>query len=147
VRHGQGPTSGRQGQSRAGELFPCHPIGSRRRVGPDGSRLPTISLVARRPRVLEAPKVEPSAVLGRGNTRGNIILSNASNASSKPTNVDDLDARGGIYASCARLRALWTLWSVEVRVLSGALGKARGQRAFLIFRTTYSLPSHAGRSA
>src|SRR3984885_6525304 len=32
-------------------------------------------------------------------------------------------ACGGIGRR-ARLRALWTLWSVEVRVLSGALGKA-----------------------
>jgi hypothetical protein len=32
----------------------------------------------------------------------------------------------------ARLRALWTIWSVEVRILSGALRKPRSGRGFLV---------------
>jgi len=53
------------------------------------------------------------------------IPSSASNPSTEPRNLDDSDAGRLIYASRPRLRALWTLWSVEVRVLSGALGKPR----------------------
>jgi hypothetical protein len=30
------------------------------------------------------------------------------------------------------LRALWTIWSVEVRILSGALRKPRYTRGFLV---------------
>jgi hypothetical protein len=55
------------------------------------------------------------------------ILSNLSSAHSKPTNLDDLDARELIYTRRSRLRALWTVWSVEVRVFSGALGKAEAR--------------------
>src|SRR5262249_55672676 len=40
--------------------------------------------------------------------------------SEKPDDADDLDAGRPIYAGRPRLRALWTEWSVEVRVLSGA---------------------------
>ena len=57
-----------------------------------------------------------------------VTTSNASitsNTSTNPHDLDDLDARGSIYAGRSRLRALWTVWSVEVRVFSGALGKAR----------------------
>ena len=46
-----------------------------------------------------------------------------SSASTKPRKLDDLDARGSTYTPRSRLRALWTVWSVEVRVLSGALEK------------------------
>ena len=42
----------------------------------------------------------------------------------KPPNLRALDLRKLIYGRRLRLRALWTEWSVEVRVLSGALGKA-----------------------
>jgi hypothetical protein len=42
-----------------------------------------------------------------------------------PHDVDDLDAPGSIDTGRTRLRALWTVWSVEVRVFSGALGKPR----------------------
>jgi hypothetical protein len=48
-----------------------------------------------------------------------------SNPSTEPRNLDDLDAAGRIYTTGTRLRALWTVWSVEVRVFSGALGKPR----------------------
>src|SRR5207248_529707 len=48
------------------------------------------------------------------------IPSNPSTASTKPTNLRDLDAPRRIYTPGARLRALWTRWSVEVRDLSGA---------------------------
>src|SRR5947209_18893259 len=43
--------------------------------------------------------------------------------SPEPHNLDDSNAGGSIYAPRPRLRALWTLWSGEVRVLSGALRK------------------------
>jgi Protein of unknown function (DUF1214) len=46
-------------------------------------------------------------------------------------NLDDLDARRSTYTTRIRLRALWTLWSVEVRVLSGALGKPRTAGLFM----------------
>src|ERR1700722_4676729 len=44
-------------------------------------------------------------------------------------------ACGGIGRR-ARLRALWTAWSVEVRVLSGALRKPRTAGFFLASRST-----------
>jgi hypothetical protein len=44
----------------------------------------------------------------------------ASNASRKPRNLHDLDAAQSIHTARTWLRALWTDWSVEVRVLSGA---------------------------
>ena len=60
-------------------------------------------------------------------TRGNIlatsIASDLSGASGKPDDSDDLAAGAPIYAAGLRLRALWTVWSVEVRVLSGASEK------------------------
>src|ERR1019366_93347 len=46
-------------------------------------------------------------------------------------------ACGGIGRR-ARLRALWTDWSVEVRVLSGALGKPRYMRGFLLLGSSRS---------
>src|SRR6185437_14241402 len=51
------------------------------------------------------------------------IPSNVSIPSTEPPNLDDSDAGASTYGSRPRLRALWTLWSVEVRVLSGALRK------------------------
>ena len=57
-----------------------------------------------------------------------VTTSNASVTSNPSTNrhdLDGLDARGSIYTGRSRLRALWTEWSVEVRVLSGAVGKPR----------------------
>jgi hypothetical protein len=44
--------------------------------------------------------------------------------------LDDLDTHQRIDAHRAGLRALWTVWSVEVRVFSGALGKAPQVGAF-----------------
>ena len=46
--------------------------------------------------------------------------------------MDDLDGPGRIDTGRSRLRALWTVWSVEVRVLSGALGKPRFCGAFFL---------------
>ena len=58
------------------------------------------------------------------------IPSSSSNPSTEPCNLDGLDAPGSISAPRSRLRALWTEWSVEVRVLSGALGKPRTGELF-----------------
>jgi hypothetical protein len=55
-----------------------------------------------------------------GNILATSISSNVSHLSGKPNDSDDLDAGAPIYAASPRLRALWTVWSVEVRVLSGA---------------------------
>ena len=52
--------------------------------------------------------------------------------SRNPPNVRLLDPREPIYAERFGFRALWTEWSVDVRVLSGALGKAPHRAAFLI---------------
>jgi hypothetical protein len=51
----------------------------------------------------------------------------ASNASSKPLDLHDLDAAESIHTTRTWLRALWTDWSVEVRVFSGALGGPLGE--------------------
>jgi hypothetical protein len=47
----------------------------------------------------------------------------ASDASRNPHKMDDLNVGGRILRSWIRLRALWTAWSVVVRVHSGALEK------------------------
>ena len=86
------------------------------------------------------PQSRASPLLAVATSVATSIPSNVSNASSKATNLDDLDARGSIYAPCARLRALWTLWSVEVRVLSGALEKPRTAGLF-VSRATFHTPS------
>ena len=52
-------------------------------------------------------------------------LSRGSNPSRKPLDLRASDARKPIYAGRFGLRALWTDWSVEVRVFSGALGMPR----------------------
>ena len=56
--------------------------------------------------------------------RGNIVATlappDASDASANPRNMDDQDARGSIWQSCTRLRALWGVFPVVVRVHSGA---------------------------
>ena len=117
---------------RAPQNSESEPIGrargrARRRLERPPARIGPPARAARSPR-----SIRPAAALGRGNTRSNIHSVNASNASSKSTNLDDLDARGNIYAPCTGLRALWTLWSVEVRVLSGALGKPRTAGLFAV---------------
>src|SRR5262249_3731323 len=61
----------------------------------------------------------------RGNTVATSIPSRMSVASQNPRKLDPPDAAGRSYASRIGLRALWTEWSVEVRVLSGALAKPR----------------------
>jgi hypothetical protein len=57
--------------------------------------------------------------------------SDASNPSTDPNVLDDLDAHKRIDARRTRLRALWTEWSVEVRVLSGALESPAWRGFFL----------------
>src|SRR5947209_4713944 len=54
----------------------------------------------------------------------------------------DARACGGIGRR-ARLRALWTEWSVEVRVLSGALGKPRNRSGWEV-RGVYSYRTAEG---
>jgi hypothetical protein len=46
-----------------------------------------------------------------------------SNPRTKTRKLDELDGAERIDAGRIRLRALWTEWSVEVRVLSGASEK------------------------
>jgi hypothetical protein len=59
----------------------------------------------------------------RGNILATSITPNVSDASEKPNDLDDLDAGPAVYIARSRLRALWTVWSVEVLVLSGASKK------------------------
>jgi hypothetical protein len=87
----------------------------------------------------------PSMGPGRDNTRDNIHCVHPSSASTKPPNLDDLDAPGSIYTGHTRLRALWTVWSVEVRVLSGGLEKPRPAGLFL-YPAGSLLPSGDGRA-
>jgi hypothetical protein len=56
----------------------------------------------------------------RGNTVATSILSSVSTASRKPPDLQALDSTEPIYTGRFRLSALWTVWSVEVRVFSGA---------------------------
>ena len=55
---------------------------------------------------------------------------------------------GGGIGRRARLRALWTEWSVEVRVLFGALEKPRSRGAFLLSGANIQAPppSSSGNS-
>ena len=68
------------------------------------------------------------------------ILSTVSSPSTEPRNLDDSDAPRSIYAPRIGLRALWTEWSVEVRVLSGALEKPRVWRAAWLARPAVTPP-------
>lgn len=70
------------------------------------------------------------AQLGRGTSLAQVISSDVSDASAIPHKTDDLDAGGPIFHGRMRLRALWTVWSVEVRVFSGASEKAPHGGAF-----------------
>ena len=73
-----------------------------------------------------------AAQMARGVTTS--IGSIASNAYTEPRKLDDSDAPGSIYAPGTGLRALWTEWSVEVRVLSGAPEKPRyGSAGLFLF--------------
>src|SRR6185312_10045464 len=53
---------------------------------------------------------------------------------------------GGGIGRRARLRALWTEWSVEVRVLFGALEKPRSRGAFLLSRAKIQAPPPSSSS-
>jgi len=65
----------------------------------------------------------------RRSRRGNIVATlaapDASDASANPPNLDDWDAGGRIWRSCTRLRALWGVFPVVVRVHSGAFFRTR----------------------
>jgi hypothetical protein len=61
----------------------------------------------------------------RGNTGGNIHPVRCVHSVHGSSQSGRLEADRRIYTRRSRLRALWTEWSVEVRVLSGALGKPR----------------------
>jgi hypothetical protein len=62
----------------------------------------------------------------RENTLRTSTPPDPSDASSNPRKLDDLDAPGPINTPRIRLRALWTAWSVVVRVHSGALSTRCG---------------------
>jgi hypothetical protein len=62
----------------------------------------------------------PSSEPIRDPSLTHVGLSDASDASRNPHKTDDLDAGGRILRPWTRLRALWTAWSVVVRVHSGA---------------------------
>src|SRR3984885_12136037 len=85
------------------------------RPRPDDASPPTLSVPPRSP----------------GGPRGPLELGRVHGAGGLPRAIlANPRACGGIGRR-ARLRALWTDWSVEVRVLSGALGKPRECGAFL----------------
>jgi len=56
-----------------------------------------------------------------GNTVATSMPSNGSSTSTNCRKMDGLDALQRIYIARLKLRALWREFSVEVRVLSGAL--------------------------
>jgi hypothetical protein len=68
------------------------------------------------------PELQPNDQLFA--LRENIVRTSTppdpSDAFTDPRKLDDLDALGPIYTPRIRLRALWTAWSVVVRVHSGA---------------------------
>lgn len=61
-----------------------------------------------------------------------------------PTNLLPLDPRETPYIGPFRLKALWTVWSVEVRVFSGASGKAQHCGAFPCLRQNRAAPHLSG---
>ena len=67
----------------------------------------------------------------RGNILATSISFNASDASRKPDDLDDLDAAGSSYAGRKRLRALSGVFRVVVRVHSGALAHSGAWKALL----------------
>jgi hypothetical protein len=70
--------------------------------------------------------------LGTGfNTVATLGLNDASGQYAKPHNTDDLDTGVCIYLALMRLRALWALRPVVVRVHSSAW-KALHKRAFRV---------------
>ena len=66
----------------------------------------------------------------RGNILATSISFNASDASRKPDDLDDLDAAGSSYAVRKRLRALSGVFRVVVRVHSGAFENALDMGCF-----------------
>jgi hypothetical protein len=73
--------------------------------------------------------------------------SDTSNPYTNKLDLDDLDAGGRIYTGGTRLRALWTDWSMGVRVFSGALGKAPLVGAFFRFSRPRRSCDHAPRTS
>ena len=80
-------------------------------LGPDPTRLERHT--NRTPRARRAP-------VDRGNTVATPASPYASDASAKARYSDDLDAPASILRACTRLRALWAVWPVVVRVHSSA---------------------------
>jgi len=82
-----------------------------------------------------APTESPAGVTTRVTTSTPSISSNVSN---EPHDLPNLDAGQSIYSARTWLRALWTEWSVEVRVFSGAWRKApqRQRGAFLVLEAS-----------
>jgi hypothetical protein len=72
-------------------------------------RLEELDLIPAEAKRLEAPKPGSPQLSAVATPVATFIPSNASNASRKPTNLDDLDARGTRYTPGTRLRAVWTL--------------------------------------
>jgi hypothetical protein len=66
------------------------------------------------------------------NTGDNIQPSQSLKCVPKTFDLGDLAAAERIHTGPIWLRALWTLWSVEVRVLFGALGEAPQTRGFSV---------------
>jgi L-amino acid N-acyltransferase YncA len=85
-----------------------------------GHRVGAVLVGARRVARRAPPPRAHSPRLARENTLRTSTSPHPSDASSKPRKLDGLDAPGLIHAGRIWMRALWTEWSVEVRVLSGA---------------------------
>jgi hypothetical protein len=66
------------------------------------------------------PARRAMARLERGTSLAQVISSDVSDASANWTKRDGLYASGRIWHGRTKLRALWTVWSVVVRVHSGA---------------------------
>jgi hypothetical protein len=63
---------------------------------------------------------------GRGNIVATLAVQDASDVSTTPRKLDDLDVRGRISQTCTRLRALWASRPVVARVHSSASQEISG---------------------
>jgi len=68
----------------------------------------------------------PQETDARDKSLAKVASQYASDASRETRKMDDSDAPGRINAGWIGLRALWTIWSVVVRVHSGALRRNYG---------------------
>ena len=94
---------------------------------------PAISFDSPRCRSVDATSIYRS----REDTLRTSTAPDPSNASTKPRKLGAMDDPRPIYAGRLWLRALWTVWSVEVRVLSGASIKALLRGAFSVAHEVY----------